>query len=456
MIRSLCVIGCLALSFNVADTSRSQTTAMPRTPVDASPYEYEVKPDHPAFAKFNLRKAPQPGPLIFEKGDRLAICGDSITEQRRYSQIIETYLTACTPQLEITVRQYGWSGEKTDGFLRRMEQDCLRFKPDVATLFYGMNDSRYRPFDVTNGLWYADHYRQIVRNFKDSDVRVVLGGPGSAGKLASWVKSRVGSLDDHNLHLAALRDIAIELARREDVALADVFWPMYQAQVFGPEQHHATEENPYEVAGADGIHPGWAGHAVIAYAFLRAMGLDGRIGEFTLDWDSGDCECSDGHTVQSYDDGLLTIVSERYPYCARGDLDDDDSIASGISLVPFQEDLNQFRLTVANLPSGAYQVTWGETTRNYDANELAAGVNLAADFAENPFSAAFARVEVAVAAKQKFETHQIKQVFHGEEGKADFEKAVASTEAQRLPLAEAIAAARQSVEHQIRIRRADN
>jgi len=39
------------------------------------------------------------------------ICGDSITEQKMYSLIIESYLTACVPELKITARQYGWGGE---------------------------------------------------------------------------------------------------------------------------------------------------------------------------------------------------------------------------------------------------------------------------------------------------------------------------------------------------------
>jgi hypothetical protein len=96
-------------------------------------------------------KAHEPGPLLLKQGDRLAIIGDSITEQKMYSRIIENYLTACVPDLNVTVRQYGWSGEKTEGFLRRMDKDCLTFEPTVATICYGINDARYRPFDITNG-----------------------------------------------------------------------------------------------------------------------------------------------------------------------------------------------------------------------------------------------------------------------------------------------------------------
>ena len=46
-----------------------------------------------------------------QSGDYVAVIGDSITEQKRYSRILETYLTVCVPDLKITARQFGWSGE---------------------------------------------------------------------------------------------------------------------------------------------------------------------------------------------------------------------------------------------------------------------------------------------------------------------------------------------------------
>jgi hypothetical protein len=427
--------------------SQAQVTTEPE--VTFRSYAYETKPDDEAFRKFNPRKAPQPGELLLKQGDRLAICGDSITEQKMYSRIIETYLTVCIPQLEITVRQYGWSGEKTDGFLNRMENDCLRFEPTIATLCYGMNDSRYRPFDVTNGMWYEDHYRAIVRKFKDADVRVVLGSPGCAGKTAAWVDSRSGSLDEHNINLCALRDIAIDIAESEQVAFADVFWPMYQAHVFGPGQHHATKEKPYHVAGRDGIHPGWAGQVVMAYAFLRAMGLDGDLAEFNIDLSKNSAEASDGHEIASTGPGKFIINSTRYPFCAKGELDSDESVRSGMTLVPFAEDLNRFMLKATGLKGGKYKVTWGTESREFDSDDLAEGINLAEEFPDNPFSEAFESIEKAVFEKQKYETEQVKGIFHGPEGKADFEKAVADTEAKRQPLADAIRTVFVPVKHEI-------
>ncbi|MFK8113915.1 MAG: SGNH/GDSL hydrolase family protein [Rubripirellula sp.] len=415
------------------------------------PYLYETKPDDPVFTKFYPRKTPPVGPMLLRKGDRLAIIGDSITEQKKYSRIIETYLTVCWPELEITARQYGWSGEKTDGFLRRMDRDCLPFDPTVATLCYGMNDSRYRPFDVNNGNWYRDHYTGVVRKLKAAGARVVVGSPGCAGKIASWVKSKSGTLDEHNLHLCALRDIALGVAESENVRFADIFWPMYQANFSAPKKYASSRDEPYLVAGTDGIHPGWAGHVMMAYAFLNAMGIDGKIGEFVIDLESGNATASDGHQVDSTSDGVVRITSSRYPFCAKGPIDDDDSIRSGMTLVPFHEQLNRFVLKVKGAKSKRVKVKWGGVSKEFDAATLADGIHLAAEFPTNPFTESFTRVDEAVAKKQEFETHQIKRVFHGKEGRKDFEAAVKKTEAQRQPLAYAIASAMQPVSHQFTI-----
>src|SRR5208283_2300909 len=83
----------------------------------------------PYFQGLLLLQAPQPKGQVLHTGDRLAICGDSITEQRMYSRIMETYLTVALPELKVSTRQYGWSGEQASGFLHRMTNDVLRFGP---------------------------------------------------------------------------------------------------------------------------------------------------------------------------------------------------------------------------------------------------------------------------------------------------------------------------------------
>jgi lysophospholipase L1-like esterase len=409
--------------------------------------EPEAKPDDPFFARFEPVKSPAPGGLLLQPGDRLAIIGDSITEQRMYSRIIETYLAVCVPDLRVTARQFGWSGETAEGFLHRMTNDCLRFRPTVATLCYGMNDHRYRPYDEANGQWYRSNYSAVARSLKQAGARVVLGSPGCVGKTPTWAADKSTPPLELNLNLCQLRNIDLDIAAQEHLRFADVFWPMLTAGFAA--QHKYGDD--FAIAGKDGVHPDWAGHLVMAYAFLKAMGLEGDIGTFTVDLQSGQATATAGHAVDSFTNSTLTITSRRYPFCATGATNQDNSIRSAMTLVPFNAELNRLKLIVNGGSAKNYAVIWGDETRDYSAAQLAQGVNLAEDFATNPFSTAFNKVDAAVAAKQKYETRQIKELFHGPEGKADLNATAELTEKARAPLADAIAPAFVPVTHTIRI-----
>lgn len=411
---------------------------------DASTVPLEPKPADAFFARFEPHRAPAPGGLWLREGDRLAVCGDSITEQKMYSRIMETYLTACVPQLKITVRQYGWGGETAEGFLRRMTNDCLRFQPTVATTCYGMNDHRYQAYDEANGQWYRTHSAAILQAFLSAGARVVQGSPGCVGPKVPWGKA---PSEEMNLSLCQLRNLGLELAVARGARFADVFWPMFTAG-FAAQQRYGPD---YLIAGRDGVHPDWAGHLVMAYAFLRALGLDGQIGTIAWDAATGQATATDGHEVQNASAGEVVLVSRRYPFCAAGNLDKDNSIRSGMTLVPFNAELNRFMLVVKHAPAAGARVTWGSTSRDYTAAQLAQGVNLADDFATNPFSDAFNKLDAAVAAKQAYETRQVKLLFHGDEGHLDMPATVALTEKVRAKYVRALADALVPVQHTLRL-----
>ncbi len=405
---------------------------------------YETKPDHPSFQNFAPRKAPVPSGLMLKEGDHLAICGDSITEQRMYSRCLETYLTACVPQLKLTARQFGWSGETAPGFLARITNDVLRFKPTIATTCYGMNDHGYRVFEPAIGQRYRDASVAIVRAFTNAGSRVILGSPGCVGP---GVRGTKATPEEMNLNLCELRNAGIEIAQAEGVGFADVFWPMLKAGFRATQRYGDV----YLLSGADGIHPDWAGSFVMAYAFLKAMGLDGQIGTIRVDLQAIRAEATAGHEIQSCRDGEVRIISHRYPFCATGEINKANTIRSAMTLVPFNSELNRFLLVVTNATAPSYIVTWGTGYRSYTREALAKGVNLADDFPVNPFTEAFNRVDAAVAAKQAYETRQIKSLFHGDEGAVDIEATAALTEKARQRYVQALAAAMVPVEHVIKI-----
>jgi len=270
-----------------------------------------------------------------------------------------------------------------------------------------------------------------------------------------------------NLNLGCLRDIGIQIADKEHVRFADVFWPMLSAGVAAQKEFDAK----YAIAGADGVHPGWAGHTVMAYAFLKAMGLKGDIGVLTVDVKKSKMKVSSGHALVSAKDGEFMIKSSRYPFCAcvpdgqgaasfpvceKDNPARDNSIRSAMALIPFNQELNRLTLKATKVKAGRrYQVTWGTDSRTFTAEQLKRGINLATEFPCNPFCEAFAKVDAAVAAKQAYETKQIKQAFRSPEAKTDREGVAARTEKEREPLAAAIRAAFVPVTHTIKIAAAE-
>jgi lysophospholipase L1-like esterase len=407
----------------------------------------EIPPLPAELTAYQLDPAPEPGGLLLKKGDRVAICGDSITEQKRYSVIMESYLTACLPELEITCRQYGWSGEQASGFLGRLESDVLRFKPTFATSCYGMNDFRYVPYDEAIAAEYRKNETTMVQAFKKAGARVLLGSPGIIDSVPGWVKSAKGTKEDLNLSLSKFRNIGIQVAAAEKVAFADVYRPMLLADNLAEKQNGPE----FMIAGKDGVHPNWAGQLVMAYAFLKGMGIDGDLGTITIGR-SGKATATAGHKVVSSDGGKITIQSTKLPFSpGPGDVKNDDVIRAGLALVPFDDELNRFTLKIDFPEAKNYDVTWGEATKTYTAEQLKQGVNLAKDFENHPLVPAFKKVWNAVAAKQDYETRQIKALVHGPEGAADLDMTFALTEKVRVKLAKAVADSKQPAEHVITV-----
>jgi lysophospholipase L1-like esterase len=335
---------------------------------------------------------------VLKKGDRVAIIGDSITEQKQYSRFLEDYLTVCTPDLDLWFVQLGWGGETAGGFVNRMNQDLIPFKPNVVTTCYGMNDGGYRAFDEGIGKRYADPMRKIVETLKAAGATVVVGSPGAVD-----TKTWRGPADVYNDNLAHLRDIARDLAKAEGMPFAN----LHDALIEVMKKAKAAYGDDYHVCGGDGVHPSANGQLVMAYAFLKALGASGDLGTITVD--GAKASATGGHKVLAAADGTVDLESTQYPFCFFGDPKSPDSTRSILPYLPFNQDLNRLTLVVKGLKGDRAKVTWGKESKTFSKDDLAKGVNLAAEFLDNPFSDPFRKVDEAVARKQNFETFLIKE-----------------------------------------------
>lgn len=339
-----------------------------------------------------------------QPGDLVAICGDSITEQKLYSLFIEEYLLMCQPASDLQTVQFGWGGETASGFMGRQKNDCLVFKPTVATTCYGMNDGGYTATQPDRLNNYKNSTLSIVKNFKEAGVRfIVVGAPGVVD-VDTYKKN---DPNVYNKTLGDFGDAAKQVATEQGVAFADVHGIMMEVMAKAKAKYGKT----YAFAGGDGVHPGPNGHLVMAYAFLKALGCKGDIGTITVDLKGNSATATDGHKILSAANGAVEVESIRYPFCFSGDLTQ-PTTASIIEFFPFNEDLNRYKLIVKNAAAPKLKVTWGKASKVFAAADLEKGINLAAEFIDNPFSEPFAKAEASIRAQQNFETPATKVMLH--------------------------------------------
>ena len=87
---------------------------------------------------------------------------------------------------------------------------------------------------------------------------------------------RKGARLCRNENLAKLSEIAGRLA----ITNGFVYAGLHPLMMNVMQEAQLALGKDYRVCGRDGVHPGDNGHLVMAYAFLKAMGLDGAIAAF--------------------------------------------------------------------------------------------------------------------------------------------------------------------------------
>lgn len=349
-----------------------------------------------------LASAKENKPSLLLENARVAIIGDSITEQKLYSKYIETYLLACTGRKDIKVFQFGWSGETAAGFKARLDNDLSVFNPTVATTCYGMNDGRYVPYAEVIGKDYEANMRAVVTSLQRMGVKSIVVGTPGAVDTKYFVKAGA-SAGQYNDSLARLGGLGHKLSAEFHTGFADVHREMTDAMT----KAKASLGPDYDVCGRDGVHPGPNGQLLMAAAFLKGLGLDGDIGTITADM-QGTSIATDGHKVLSQQAGTIQIESTTWPFCFEGDAKTSGGTRSILAFCKFNDELNRLTLQVKNLSAASAKVTWGTESKVFMREQLAQGINLAAEFTKTPFDSAFAKLIGAVGTKQAYETPMIK------------------------------------------------
>jgi lysophospholipase L1-like esterase len=318
------------------------------------------------------------GGFLLKDGDRVVFYGDSITDQRLYTTFAETFVRTRYPNLKIAFTHSGWGGDKVGGGAggpidMRLARDVFPYNPTVVTIMLGMNDGRYRPFDAPIFKMYADGYDALVRSLKQQlpGVRITAIRPSPFDEVTREPMQGGG----YNPVMVRFGDYVQELAMREKMLVADLNAPVVRML----ERANAMNPPDAQKIIADRVHPGSAGHLIMAGALVKAWNAAAIVSAVELDAASGSPATMRGAAVsdvRSAGGGLSwTQTDEALPM----PLDLEDGVMRlAIESSDFVETLNQQPLKVMGLKPGHYALLIdGQQVAVFTNEALAAGVNLA-------------------------------------------------------------------------------
>lgn len=224
-------------------------------------------------------RAQSVSPEPFKDGDTVCFLGDSITHGGHWHRFLELFYVSKFPDRKVEIVNCGIGGDRADGALKRLDWDVLVHQPTVIVIMLGMNDIGHSSYDSPTPTpqmleareaslkAYAANMDALLTAIRaKSKARVILVKPSPYDETATLPKpARKGA----NGALARCAEMCEELARKHKTALVDFHGPMTRLMSEGQKKDPA-----FALCGGDRVHPGSAGHLVMASLFARAQGLD--------------------------------------------------------------------------------------------------------------------------------------------------------------------------------------
>ena len=317
-------------------------------------------------------------PYYLHDGDTVVFYGDSITEQRYYTQDVDVYTVTRFPHMQVQFFNAGVGGDRVTGggagpIDLRLSRDVVPQKPTVVTIMLGMNDGRYASLTPEIESEYKQGYEHILTSLESSlpGVRLTLLGASPYDEVTRSVNFPGG----YNPSLVRFGEIDSELARKHNQTFIDLNAP------FVASLQRGVAINPLatELILPDRVHPEATAHWFMAAALLKGWNAPSIVSATTID--------ADKLAVVETDKSHITEISKDTSGIGWTELDDalplpfNDKGAGDIFLhqiSDIEKDLDQQLLTVTGLNPGAYKLTIdGALVATFTNAELAKGVNLA-------------------------------------------------------------------------------
>lgn len=322
----------------------------------------------------------------FHTGDRVAFVGNSITEAGYYESYIWLYYMLHFPKEKITVFNTGIGGDRAEDMYKRWNDDVVTKKPTVVCLTFGMNDSDYFVYLGHNpdsvGKARADSskawFERIEGEMKKMQgVRKIIE---TSSPYDETMKNPKNYFPGKSKTMEAICAFQQKAAEENHWGFVDYFHPMTVI-----DQEQQKTDSAFTLTGDDRIHPGQAGHFVMAYLFLKTQGLgDKPVAEVNIDATS-----ATQNAVNCTISALNTRNGVSFNYLANSLPFPVDTIArmwgnprkmsGAVPLVPFYSEFNREMLKVSGLNGDkSYTLKMdGRTIGRWTGADFAEGINLA-------------------------------------------------------------------------------
>lgn len=299
----------------------------------------------------------------------MVFLGDSITQQRIYTRYVMNFFALRYPGADITFRNAGWGGDTAPGGLERLQRDVLSLKPTVVSICFGMNDGGYSTFVNVAFDKYMTAMTGLVAELKKAGVKVVLLTPGCVHpeQAKGWLTP--DKMRPYNDTLALFSKGVKDLAARENLPVYDLHTLMLDVQT------KAIAADPKFTMIPDAVHPTPAGHAIMAYGLLKALGCDEQPSGLKIDAANSTVQadrCKVSGLKVSPDSVSFTRTDAALPTSF------DPDASATYQFFPVIQELNYYPLSVVGLKAGNWKlVVQGIDVGTFSADDLAKGMNLA-------------------------------------------------------------------------------
>ena len=317
---------------------------------------------------------------VFAQGDSVVFTGNSITMNGEFHHQIALFYATRFPDQKINVFNSGIGGNASADILRRMSYDVLNHRPSWTVLMLGMNDvnrdlympGRVKDAEVRKGekrqiAIYKKNVLRIIDTLLSVNSRIILQTPTIYDQTAVLPAL---NLKGRNDLLGVYSKFVKRTARRYALQVID-----YRTILTQVNKRMQKADRSSTIIGADRVHPGPAGHFVMAYQFLKAINASRYVSKLTADARSGRVTAANADVRPlNPDRGEVHFASlERsLPFPVS------NAVSPALRYVPFTKDFNQQIVKIRHLEKGNYRLLIDSVLiGKFPSDSLSKGINLA-------------------------------------------------------------------------------